>query len=299
MNLGKLWQQALANKGYYAPVGDDGGEGGLGAQGEGGNDDNQGGNEGGNDDPEDKKPSEEEAKLLQEVMKKKEKITSLTESNTALQTQLDELKAAVSKFDGVDLEEFKTLKQQAQQQREQELEGKGNWAELKAELEERHSNEKQQIIDQRETEMMSKVSEINEKLQGVEVQLAKRDAVIEELTIGNAFNSSRFVSDELVPSAAKVRKLYGEHFDVVDGQVHAFDKPRGADKRTLIVDANGQPQTFELALSKIVESDPDVDTIKRASQRSGSDSGSENRQGEHKQEIGSGINRIQHSLNKQ
>ena len=58
----------------------------------------------------------------------------------------------------------------------------------------------------------------------------------------------------------------------MDGQVVAFDKPRGAQNRTQLVDASGEALGFEAALKKIVDGDPDRDSIVRSKAKQGADS---------------------------
>ena len=104
---------------------------------------------------------------------------------------------------------------------------------------------------------------------------AERDklaAQIEELTVGNEFGGSAFIKNELTLSGAKTRQLYGAHFDVVDGVVVPFDKPRGAEGRTQLVDASGKALSFDKALEKIVGGDPDKDSILKSKLKPGAGS---------------------------
>lgn len=299
MNLAQLFRMGMINKGYMAPVNDttgDGGDGGSGSQDEAGGE-GKGGEEGEGSD----KPTDREAELLREVMKKKEKIESLSSQNTELSQKFEELS---TRFSGIDPDAVKTLQEELEQRkaedakrREQELEGNGDWKTLKTELEEKHQSTINQIIEQKDTKFKGELATLQAELEEARKQAQGQSSVIEELTIGNAFNTSQFVGKQLIPSSAKVRKLYGEHFDVVNGQVQAFDKPRGAEKRHPLIDGDGKPLNFEMALQKIVESDPDKDTILRATQVSGSGSDTNNRTTA-AAPTGKGLTRIQSSLNK-
>lgn len=298
MNLAQLFRMGMINKGYMAPVDDttgDGGDGGSGSQVE------TGGEKGGEESEGSDKPTDREAELLREVMKKKEKIEALSTQNTELSQKVEEIN---SRFSGIDPDAVKTLQEELEQRkaedakrREQELEGSGDWKTLKAELEEKHQSRVNQVIEQKDAKFNSQLEALQAELEEARKQANGQHAVIEELTIGNAFNTSQFVGKQLIPSSAKVRKLYGEHFDVVNGQVQAFDKPRGAEKRLPLVDGDDKPLNFEMALQKIVESDPDKDTILRATQVSGSGSDTNNRTTA-AAPVGKGLTRIQSSLNK-
>lgn len=284
-------------------AGDDGAAGGgaggdAGDKGAGGGG-NQGGNQGGDedDDGDGKPPSDEVAKLLRETMQRKQKISELSDEKEQLAQTVQQLQEKMAAFEGIDPKEYQTLKEEAGKRREQELEGAEDWATLKADLEERHQAQLQQVIDQNKSEFETQLAEAKTKAQELQATLEERESFIEELTIGNNFGNSAYIKNTLSPSVPKVRKLYGDHFDFVDGQVHAFNKPRGAEKRDLLVDGSGKPLAFDAALQKIVENDPDKDSILKATQRSGSGSGSDNRDAGGGP-VGSGVSRIQASLSK-
>lgn len=302
MRLKALFAAGLHNR-LMSPAGGEGGEGGAPAGNEGGGKPN-GGDSGDNSDSGDgdgDKPSDETAKLLSEVMKKKEKINALTESNSSLEEAnkkiMEELESLKTKFDGIDPSEVSEMKQRERERREKELADNQDWETLKAEMEERHQSTIEQALSQKTSEFTSELEAEREKYSALEQKFNQSQSVIEELTVGNAFGTSMYVSEELSPSPTKVRKLYGEHFDVEDGQIVAYDKPRGAEKRQPLVDGNGKPLNFELALQKIVDSDPDKDTIRKAKQRAGSDSSSANRDGSAPKSDVKGLSRIEAGLN--
>jgi hypothetical protein len=285
MNLQQLMARARANRGYSAPEGEHIKPGGP------PNADNDDGKAPNADDKQGEK-EDKAAELLIEVMKKKEKIQSLSTQNTDLETQLSALSETVKSFEGIDPELFKELVAERQTRKESDLEGKGDWKALKESLVESHESEKTQMSDQHKTLLTQAMEGKDSELATLRETSAKSDSIIEELTIGNSFNTSKYVSDNLIPSSRKVRILYGPHFDVVSGEVQAFDNPRGAEKRNLLVDEKGKPLSFELALTKIIDQDIDKDTILRAPENSGGNSGSENRGGDSETKVGMGVNRI-------
>jgi hypothetical protein len=97
---------------------------------------------------------------------------------------------------------------------------------------------------------------------------------VKELSLGQQFSQSKFIAEELSLPAAKARALYADHFDVEDGKVVPYDKPRGAANRTPLVDAQGNHIDFEAALRKIVDADPDKDSLLKSKVRQGAASGS-------------------------
>jgi hypothetical protein len=63
----------------------------------------------------------------------------------------------------------------------------------------------------------------------------------------------------LTPS--KTRALYGSYFAVEGSKIVGYDKPAGAADRTPLVDAGGKPLSFDDALKRIIDMDPEKDTI--------------------------------------
>jgi hypothetical protein len=78
--------------------------------------------------------------------------------------------------------------------------------------------------------------------------------------------------------------------------VVAYDKPAGATDRTVLVDGSGNPLSFDKAIERIVDADPDRDTLRKSKMRAGA--GSNNDGGKPPVNIGSGRERIQAALAK-
>jgi hypothetical protein len=198
----------------------------------------------------DKGPSDEEAKLLKEVMTKK---GLLKDQGDEIQTLKDQLK----KFDGIDLDQVSKLLKSASEAEIKKLEDKGAWDALKTQMVEQQNTEKQALRDQ---------------IEALKGSLTGSDSLIKKLTVGQAFDSSNFIGDELTLTSSKARIIYGSNFDVVDGKVVAFDKPQGAEGRTPLVDSEGKGLPFEAAMKKIVDADPDRDHLIKSKKKPGADS---------------------------
>lgn len=258
---------------YYSQAGEGGEGGGGGAGGEGG----EGGQGGEGGEPPAKDPSKEpggkggeggqggeggeggkpklsdnEAQLLKDMMKHKETAKSEKAAREALEAKLKE-------FDGIDPVAIRELLAKQQKAQEEELEKKGQWDVLKQNMAKQHKEER-------------------EKLEGQIVELQglvkQRESTIDELTIGSQFSNSKFLKEETtLASATKARALYGQHFELVDGVLTAFDKPKGAKDRAPLVDASGNALEFDVAMRKIIESDPDKDALLRTAAKPGAGSG--------------------------
>lgn len=232
-----------------------GGDGGTGEENRGeegaGNEDKSKGKEpadGGKKNDDKPKVSDREAELLREVMEKKGKIKDLTK-------ELEDFK---KKYEGIDPDEVRQIIADRKKAEEEELEKKGEWERLKARMADEHKAE----IAKKEQELAAVRSEVD--------ALRKQ---IEELTVGQSFSNSTFIKDELILTPAKARVVYGAYFEVEDGVVVAYDKPRGASERTKLVNGSGEPLGFEEALRRIVENDQEKDQLLRSKLKPGANSG--------------------------
>jgi len=188
-------------------------------------------------------PSDKEAELLKDVMKHKGKAKETAE----------ELANLKKKYEGVDLEEYASIKnKQAEADKaaaaaeEQRLLDSGEFDKVKAQMIEQHK---------------AALAALNEVAAGDKSALEKANSTINDLTVGAKFSESKFIADDTVYTNSVARKLYGEYFDIEDGKVVGYDKPRGHSERAPIVDASGENVSFDDAMMRIVNADPDKDDI--------------------------------------
>lgn len=289
---------AAMSRGYLAPAGDEGstdGEGSLEATLPESDSEQKAAKE---PDGDRKERSEEEARLLKESMARKAKLKEAEAEKAQLLERLNEME---SKFGSIDLDKYNAMLEQqskAEEERrkaeEEKLAAEGNWEKLKERIVSENGREKQQIIEAHQRELSERELLIEESRKNIEALQSQ----VNELTVGSAFANSSFVAEKLVPSANKVRKLYGEHFESENGKAVGYDKPRGADGRTKLVDGSGNPLPFETALMRIVDADDDRDTILRSFKKPGAGSTTQAPTGG-ETKIGSGVDRISYALNKQ
>lgn len=200
-----------------------------------------------NDDSNDGKPSDAEAALLKDAMKHKE-------ARRAAEAKLKELE---DKLSGVDLDEYKELRTQ----REEAAAAKKKAEEDAAIAAGDFDKVREQMTTQYESQIEKIRTDLTTELETTKAELDKSKSIIEELTVGSQFNTSKLISEETVYTASKARRLYGDHFEVEDGKVVAYDKPRGTEDRTRLVDAKGNSADFETAMRRIIEADPEKDEI--------------------------------------
>lgn len=217
----------------------------------------------GNDGDGNKGMSDEAAKLLKEVMEKKEALTKAKSEKEAAEKLAKDLNDKLSMFDGINIDEVKNLLKEKQDRETQELEKKGEWERVKATMVEQHTKE----LERLKADSGGEVVRLTE-------ELSKRDRQIHELTIGRSFSESNFIKESLTLTPSKARVIYGSHFELKDGQVVAYDKPAGFEDRTPLVDASGNPLNFDKAIEKLIDLDPDRDNLLKSKMKAGA--GSEN-----------------------
>lgn len=196
----------------------------------------------------------EKARLLREVMDKKAKLKTVTDTAAA---QALELK----RFEGIDPDAVRLLLKERADAEAADLEAKGEFTRVKTMMTEAHTTEVKSLKDQIAA------------FDGVKSGLVK---TIDDLTIGNNFNGSTYIREDLTLPATKARALYGAHFEIKDGEVVAYDKPAGAAERTPLVDSSGKILPFDIAMKKIIESDPEKDSLLRTKLKPGGGSKTQN-----------------------
>lgn len=198
--------------------------------------------------------SDAEAKLLKENMQKKEALRLATEELNKAQAVL----AQITELGGLDT--IKSLVGEKKTAEQKQLEAKGEWDRLKTMMAEEHTKS---------------ITALKTASETTAAELSKALAQIDELTIGTSFGSSKYIQEDLTLTPSKARIVYGAHFELKDGKVVGFDKPKGSSERTVLIDGFGNPLPFEAALAKIVDADPEGDHVKRAKGKPGA--GSESR----------------------
>ena len=254
-----LWMQLLQNGGILqAPADGEGGDLGAGAgeqapAGESGeqapgesSEDPKDGEEGGK---KESQLTDKEAALLKDVMKQKEAAKKAKADLEAFKAQVGDL----------DLGKARELLAAQKDAETKALEETGEYERVKQSMAEQHKVE---------------VASLQAQIDALKGAKSADEQRINDLTVGTKFSQSQFISEELVLPPAKARTLYGEHFEIEDGKVVGYDKPRGAADRTVLVDAYGQSLGFDEAMRKIIDSDPEKDHLIKSKAKQGAGSNS-------------------------
>lgn len=192
----------------------------------------------------------EKAELLREVMDKKTKLKDADK-------KVADATAKLAEYDGIDPATAKELLRKQKEAEQTAAEAKGDFERVKAMMAEEHDKA---------------LKKVNEDLEAERAERKKDRALIDDLTVGNSFASSTFIREDLVLSANKTRQLFGSHFEMKDGVLVAYDKPAGAANRTLLVTASGDPMSFDAAIERIIDADPDKATMRRSKVKTGAGS---------------------------
>jgi hypothetical protein len=196
------------------------------------------------------KPSDAEALLLKDLMKQKAAAKAAAAALSELQ----------KKYEGIDPDKARTSLAQSEEDERKKAEDRGEYTRLVKQMGDRHAAD------------LTAAQEGSKSAQAMNITLAQQ---IADLTVGSSFSGSKFVADDLTLTASKARVIYGSHFEFKDGAMVGYDLPAGASERTPLVDAAGRPLSFDLALSAIVEADPDRDRLIRSKSKPGAGSGTQ------------------------
>lgn len=186
------------------------------------------------------RPDDESAKLLKEVMKWKDKAR--------------EYEARAKLFDGINPEKARAALAAQEEAERRAMEARGEYDRILAQVTSQ--------AEERVAAAEARVAELQAHVDAMAAAGKEKDAA-------NLFANSPFVRENLTISGAKVRTLFGDHFEWVEDEYVGYDKPKGAKDRTPLVDAQGRHLSFEEALAKIVKADPDFDNIAKSNLRRG------------------------------
>lgn len=247
--------------------GDQGGDTGTGSDNEPDNDGNQstadkdepgkGSKDKDGDSGKDTKPSNEEARLLKELMKQKDKVKDLTSNFDKTDKELKALKEILGDLDPDKVKELVDANKDAQRKR---LEEEGKYKE---------------IVQQMKDEHQKGVAALNETIKTL---TEERDAIksqVEELSIGRAFSDSTFIRENSALPPSIVRKEFAVYFDIENGQLVPYTKPRGEQGRAPLVDAEGNSKSFEEAIAHLFTTHPDSKSLLKAKAKPGAGSGTD------------------------
>lgn len=193
--------------------------------------------------------SDEMAATIKDLMKWKDRARALEQELNPLKSVLGEMKP----------DDVKTLLDAEKQRKLAELESRQEYDRALEQI----KAENQTLVQQKQTEVEALQQEVETLRQS-----------IDELTIGKNFRDSEFVKSNLLTPAIAQRE-FGSFFEFKDGELIAYDKPRGAKERTPLLDAEGKPKPFEKVIEELYHKHPDAKHIIKSTMKAGAASRSE------------------------
>ncbi|CAM6031390.1 unnamed protein product, partial [Sphagnum compactum] len=142
------------------------------------------------------KPSDEEARLLKEAMKYKREAEAAREAAQAAAQKLKD-------FDGIDPAQVRKMIADQQAKELADAEKRGEY---------------DRIIAQVRTEADNRLKAINDEKEALAKRLQEAHGLVDDLTIGSSFRGSKFLTENTVLTGDKARRLFGDHFEIEDGQ---------------------------------------------------------------------------------
>ena len=198
------------------------------------------------------------AQLYAESKARKEKLDAAKSELNARDEELTQLKNQLKEF-GTDASTVKEMLAERKKAEEDALLAEKNYDELKSRMADEHAKAIKELSEASGQEKSE-----------LEKALKKQVAINNELLVSNAFSNSTYVQKNLLITAPKARKLYEDHFEIEEGKLVGYSAPNTAGKRVPLVDASGEPKTFDEAIEEIVSKDPDKDSIIRSKAKAGS-----------------------------
>jgi hypothetical protein len=182
----------------------------------------------------------------------------------ALRKQLEELQAQTARFQGLDPDKAREAIKVAEEA------DKARVAAEKEKAKAEGNFEKLRELQQAEAEAL-----VNSAKEEAERAKAEAEAARQELArakVETAFANSKFLQEETILSGPKAQRLFADHVEIEDGKVVVYDAPAGSNRRAQIMDAKGNPLSFNDAIKKVIENDPDKDTLLRTKTKPGAGS---------------------------
>lgn len=196
-------------------------------------------------------PSDSEAALIKDMMKWKEKAREAERKAEELNTTVASISAT---FGDLKLDDVKALIEAQKDQERKKLEEKGEYDRII-----------QQVKEENEKAVVAKGEEVSTLQQ----QLNTLQGQIVEMTIGDSFSNSAFIGENSVLPPSIARKEFGTNFELVDGKIVGYDKPKGTAERTVIVNAQGDPKSFEEVIAQLYENHPDKKYLLKSKKKPG------------------------------
>lgn len=285
------WMKQLLMSGAYFAPDDEGAGGGSGDGDESGNSDDAGDKNDEKDEGKNKSESDDSKahkRILSDLKRHKDESRDAKKKLADAEAESTKLKARITELLGEKgLDGLADMLAKHEEEEEKKAADRGDFDAVKKRMRDQHAEAMKKVKD-----------EAAEEIKGLKDKLGKQDAHLRQLLVSNQFATSSWVKENLTLPATYVERLFGDAFKVEerDGTLGVFAYKAG----TPLVDANGEPLAFDIALRELVEADSGHKAFFKTKSVSGVGSrGSSNGDVAEKKDgdPGRGLGRIQASLN--
>ena len=178
-----------------------------------------------------------------------------------LRRELAEAHQTVAKYDGIDPE--------VARENARKLEEAAAAARAAEEAQARAEGNFGRLRELQNEEFEARLAAITAERDAARTEAETLRTAAEKANVSKTFATSEFFSKETILSPAKAERLYGDFVELEDGKVVVYDAPRGEAKRAKVMDSRGNPLPFDQAIKKVVDAEPDKDTILKSKMNPG------------------------------
>lgn len=218
---------------------------------------NDGGQGGGQQEQQEQQQQQQEQQQEQTQAPTAEEIAQLRADLAAAQ-------AAAAKFDGIDPEVAKANAKKvadaeaaARKAETEKAQAEGNFERLRELQNEEHQAQLTAAQTERDNERTRAAQA------AADAVAARREA---------AFAKSKFFATETILTADRAERLYGDYVEIENGVAVVYDAPKTAAKRAVVMDTKGKPLSFDDAMKKVFENEPDKDSFLKSKVKPGAGS---------------------------
>jgi hypothetical protein len=202
------------------------------------------------------------------------KTQTAEETAAALAAANEELEAArarLAEFEGIDAA---AARENAKKVADAEKAAKEASAAAKKAEKERAAaeNDVAKLREIQNEEHAAEVARIRAEKESSDKAVTDLQTQLNNIRLENAFNASKFIGEETILTGGKAQRLFSDYVDVVDGQVVVYDAPRGDAKRAKVMDNKGNALPFNDAIAKVINADPDKDSLLKSKTKPGAGS---------------------------
>jgi myosin heavy subunit len=216
----------------------------------------------------------EAARLAAEEAGKTKTAEEAKAALDAATAELEELKTKLASFDGVDPEVAKANAKKVEEAEKAAAEAK-KAAKDAEKARAQAENDVTKLREIQAEEHKAELDRVKAEKEARDSEVTTLQEQLNNIRVENAFANSKFITEQTILTGGKAQRLFGDYVDVVDGQAVVYDAPRGDEKRAKVMDSKGNALPFNDAIAKVINADPDKDSLLKSKTKPGTGSKTE------------------------